>query len=331
LPALLAKGRSEEAAERAVCAATESQASQHRCRQPRRRPCPASALRGGRAARAPRTPREGAGVPGCVPGDGGEYCCQKAHEPQSILRTDFEAHIVFIWMLLLKKSLACFLVKLFAEIFPLLLQLRPETDGSTHRASPCGTWARGEMGWGCSWLSKDLCKSPRWRWERASSRPGVPGTQGLPGLGGPGVPRLPAPAAGARKGQGVSGMPKHFWLCSPVQPCSRSCRGREKTFCGRRRSPGSCLSPHPLPPLRVPSGRARGEHSVAWPKLSLSVFAAAAVAKAHLKARGSWVHAEASSWASLMPARPHGDTRCVTHSEAAAVLHRNPVVSRGVW
>lgn len=45
---------------------------------------------------------------------------------------DFEAHIVFIWMLLLKKSLACFLVEQFAEMFPLLLQLRPEPDGSTH-------------------------------------------------------------------------------------------------------------------------------------------------------------------------------------------------------
>lgn len=47
---------------------------------------------------------------------------------------DFEAHIVFIWMLLLKKSLACFLVEQFAEMFPLLLQLRPEPDGSTHGA-----------------------------------------------------------------------------------------------------------------------------------------------------------------------------------------------------
>lgn len=58
---------------------------------------------------------------------------------------DFEAHIVFIWMLL-KKSLACFLVKQFAEMFPLLPQLRPERDGSTHGARPCsgGPGARWE-------------------------------------------------------------------------------------------------------------------------------------------------------------------------------------------
>lgn len=71
---------------------------------------------------------------GALPGMERSIAVQKAREPQCIPRTDFEAHIVFIWMLYLKKSLACFLVKQFAEMFPLLLQLRPETDGSTHGA-----------------------------------------------------------------------------------------------------------------------------------------------------------------------------------------------------
>lgn len=87
---------------------------------------------------------EGAGVSGRIPRDGKEYCCQRAREPQSIPRMDFEAHIVFIWMLLLKKSLACFLVKGFAEMFPLPLKLRAERDGSTRRAWQC-THGRGGM------------------------------------------------------------------------------------------------------------------------------------------------------------------------------------------
>lgn len=101
-------------------------------RQPRRHPLPGPRRR--RAAERRGAPRGGAGLSGCVPRGGEEHCCQKAREPQSILRTDFEAHIVFIWMLLLKKSLACFLVKQFAEMFPLLLQLRPETDRSAQGA-----------------------------------------------------------------------------------------------------------------------------------------------------------------------------------------------------
>lgn len=162
----LAKSSSEEAAEWPICAATGSQTHSRGCQHPLRD----LGSVGWPSARGTVGTAQGAGVSGCVPRDGKEYCCQRAREPQSILRTDFEAHIVFIWMLLLKKSLACFLVKEFAEMFPLPLQLRPEKDGSTRGAWLC-THGRGARWDGGVVVLKSCCIWPN-SWACAKKQPG---------------------------------------------------------------------------------------------------------------------------------------------------------------